>query len=280
MYVISGKNKGGKRVRPVLCLAACEAVGGKADDALATAVAMEMIHTMSLIHDDLPAMDDDDFRRGKPTCHKKFGEDIAILAGDAMLSSAFGHIAAATPASVPRDRVVRVIVDVSRAVGQDGLVGGQVVDLECEGKDPGEVTVDTLKYIHEHKTAALLEAAVVCGAVIGGASEDDVQALRRYALDIGLAFQVGFLFSVFFLFIHSKMTGGEKRQWSDPRFHLHASRSVGSGRHSGCHQEHRGAGKDRWQGSGRKQSDLPQPRRAGAVQGDRFGADRKRQARA
>lgn len=117
---------GGKRVRPVLCLAACEAVGGKIEDGLPTAVAMEMIHTMSLIHDDLPAMDDDDFRRGKPTCHKKFGEDIAILAGDAMLSSAFGHIAAATPESIPRDRVVRVVVDLSRAVGQDGLVGGQV----------------------------------------------------------------------------------------------------------------------------------------------------------
>ena len=190
---------GGKRVRPVLCLAACEAVGGKVEDALATAVAMEMIHTMSLIHDDLPAMDNDDFRRGKPTCHKKYGEDIAILAGDAMLSSSFGHIAAATPASVPRDRVVRVIVDVSRAVGQDGLVGGQVVDLECEGKDPGEVTVDTLKYIHEHKTAALLEASVVCGAVIGGASEEDVQALRRYALDIGLAFQVGPVLCLWFL---------------------------------------------------------------------------------
>ena len=178
---------GGKRIRPVLCLAACELVGGSVEAAMPTACAMEMIHTMSLIHDDLPSMDNDDFRRGKPTNHKVYGEEIAILAGDALLSYAFEHIARYTQ-GVDAERVLQVVADLGRAVGSEGLVAGQVVDLQSEGN--GQVGLDTLEYIHEHKTAALLEAAVVCGARIGGATETQLDALARYSRNIGLAFQV------------------------------------------------------------------------------------------
>lgn len=178
---------GGKRIRPVLCLAACELVDGSVEAAMPTACAMEMIHTMSLIHDDLPSMDNDDFRRGKPTNHKVYGEDIAILAGDALLSYAFEHIARHTR-GVEAERVLQVVADLGRAVGSEGLVAGQVVDLQSEGN--GEVELDTLQYIHEHKTAALLEAAVVCGARIGGATDAQLDALARYSRNIGLAFQV------------------------------------------------------------------------------------------
>lgn len=177
---------GGKRVRPALCLAACQLVGGSIEQAMPTACAVEMVHTMSLIHDDLPAMDNDDFRRGRPTNHKVFGENMAILSGDALLVYAFEHIARDTK-GVSADRVVRVVIELARASGADGLVGGQVVDIQSEDK---EVGLDVLKYIHEHKTAALLEAAVVCGAIMGGADDTTVEKLRRYALNIGLAFQV------------------------------------------------------------------------------------------
>ncbi|CAI7802006.1 unnamed protein product [Closterium sp. NIES-54] len=179
---------GGKRVRPCLCLAACELVGGSDSVAMAAACAMEMIHTMSLIHDDLPCMDNDDFRRGKPTNHKVYGEDVAVLAGDALLSFAFEHVARATPASVPAERVVRVIADMGKAVGSEGLVAGQIVDLDSES-DPS-VGVETLEYIHVHKTAALLEVSVVAGAVLGGANDDQVERLRKYAQFVGLGFQV------------------------------------------------------------------------------------------
>lgn len=178
---------GGKRVRPALCLAACELVGGSVEQAMPTACALEMIHTMSLIHDDLPSMDNDDFRRGKPTNHKVYGEEIAILAGDALLSLAFEYIARETK-GVDAERVLQVIVEVGKSVGSEGLVGGQVVDIKSEGD--ANVGLDTLKYIHEHKTAALLESAVVSGAILGGASQEDVDRLRKYSRDIGLAFQV------------------------------------------------------------------------------------------
>jgi geranylgeranyl diphosphate synthase, type II len=178
---------GGKRLRPVLCLATCELMGGTAEMAMPTACALEMIHTMSLIHDDLPAMDNDDYRRGKLTNHKVYGEDIAILAGDGLLSYAFEFIASHTHQVLPQ-QVLQVIARLGRAVGAAGLVGGQVVDLESEGQP--DVGIETLNFIHRHKTGALLEASVVCGAVLANAAEADLQRLSRYAQNIGLAFQI------------------------------------------------------------------------------------------
>jgi geranylgeranyl diphosphate synthase, type II len=177
---------GGKRLRPILCLASCEAIGGNLELAMPTACALEMIHTMSLIHDDLPAMDDDDYRRGKLTNHKVYGEDIAILAGDGLLAYAFEYIATQTQ-GVSADRVLKAIAHLARAVGAEGLVGGQVVDLESEGKD---ISVETLTYIHNHKTGALLEACVICGAVLAGATEAEIAKLSQFAQKIGLAFQI------------------------------------------------------------------------------------------
>ena len=177
---------GGKRLRPILCLAACELAGGDAELALPTAVALEMIHTMSLIHDDLPAMDNDDLRRGRPTSHKVFGEANAILAGDALLTRAFEMVALRSP-HVPAERLLAVVAELSLAAGAPGLVGGQVVDLECEGLP---VDLDTLEYIHLHKTGALLRASVLSGALLAGAPEPLLTALRTYARGIGLAFQI------------------------------------------------------------------------------------------
>lgn len=178
---------GGKRLRPILCLATCELLGGTSEAAMPTACALEMIHTMSLIHDDLPAMDNDDYRRGKLTNHKVFGEDIAILAGDGLLAYAFECIASQTHGVSP-EHVLQVVSRLGRAVGAAGLVGGQVVDLESEGNP--NVSLETLNFIHRHKTGALLEASVVCGAILAGASSSDLQRLSEYAQDIGLAFQI------------------------------------------------------------------------------------------
>lgn len=179
---------GGKRIRPILCLATCEMIGGTIDMAMATACSVEIIHTMSLIHDDLPAMDNDDYRRGKLTNHKVYGEDIAILAGDGLLAFAFEIVASQTPSSVPAQRSLQVISRLGKAVGAAGLVGGQVVDLESEGKS--DTSLETLNFIHNHKTAALLEASVVCGGIIAGASAEQIQKLTRYSQNIGLAFQI------------------------------------------------------------------------------------------
>ncbi|MBN4007049.1 geranylgeranyl diphosphate synthase CrtE [Nostoc sp. LPT] len=179
---------GGKRVRPILCLATCEMMGGTIEMAMPTACAVEMIHTMSLIHDDLPAMDNDDYRRGKLTNHKVYGEDVAILAGDGLLALAFESVAIQTPQSVKREVVLQVIARLGRALGAGGLVGGQIVDLESEGKS--DISLETLNFIHKHKTAALLEACVVCGGLIANTSPEDVQRLTRYAQNIGLAFQI------------------------------------------------------------------------------------------
>eukprot|EP00639_Heterosigma_akashiwo_P033945 CAMPEP_0194722352 /NCGR_PEP_ID=MMETSP0296-20130528/13479_1 /TAXON_ID=39354 /ORGANISM="Heterosigma akashiwo, Strain CCMP2393" /LENGTH=385 /DNA_ID=CAMNT_0039625305 /DNA_START=57 /DNA_END=1214 /DNA_ORIENTATION=- len=179
---------GGKRIRPILCIAACEMFGGSAEAAMPTAVALEMIHTMSLIHDDLPSMDNDDLRRGVPTNHVVYGEDIAILAGDAMLSTSFEHVAKYTPKSVPAERTLEVIGRLGKSVGAWGLAGGQAMDLLCEGKSG--VTTEDLTWIHMHKTAALLKVAVASGAILGGASKEDVDLVEKFAEDIGLAFQV------------------------------------------------------------------------------------------
>lgn len=178
---------GGKRLRPILTLATCEMAGGTIEMAMPTACAMEMVHTMSLIHDDLPAMDNDDYRRGKLTNHKVYGEDIAILAGDGLLAYAFEYIVKHTQ-NVAAERILQVISRLGKAVGAAGLVGGQVVDLESEGKT--DTSLETLNFIHSHKTAALLEACVVCGGILAGVSEDDLQRLSRYSQNIGLAFQI------------------------------------------------------------------------------------------
>ncbi|CAL1408890.1 unnamed protein product [Linum trigynum] len=179
---------GGKRVRPMLCLAACELVGGNESMAMPAACAVEMIHTMSLIHDDLPCMDNDDLRRGKPTNHIVYGESVAVLAGDALLAFAFEHIAVATPTNVHPSRIVRAIGELANVIGGEGLVAGQVLDISSERNS--EVGLKELEFIHVHKTAKLLEGSVVLGAILGGGSDGEVERLRRYARDIGLLFQV------------------------------------------------------------------------------------------
>lgn len=179
---------GGKRLRPILVMAACEAVGGAPERVLHAACAMEMIHTYSLIHDDLPAMDDDDFRRGRPTNHKVYGEANAILAGDALLTEAFRLFAdpAANRECDPA-AVLRVIETVARCAGSQGMVGGQVVDMEAEGKP---IDYATLQYIHTRKTGALFLASIQTGAWLGGGGDAQLAALTRYGETAGLAFQI------------------------------------------------------------------------------------------
>src|SRR5438309_707193 len=176
---------GGKRIRPILCLETSRIFASVVLPTLHPACAIELIHTYSLIHDDLPALDNDDLRRGKPTCHKKFGEATAILAGDALLTLAFATLA---EAQVEPARRVAVIREVAAAAGTvDGMVGGQVADLEAQGKD---IAPEMLEYIHRSKTAALIRASVVAGALCGGAAEADVAQLGRFGGNIGWAFQV------------------------------------------------------------------------------------------
>ncbi|KAL0369056.1 UNVERIFIED_CONTAM: Geranylgeranyl pyrophosphate synthase, chloroplastic [Sesamum calycinum] len=179
---------GGKRVRPMLCIAACEAVGGHQAAAMPAACAVEMIHTMTLIHDDLPCMDNDDLRRGKPTNHKVFGENVAVLAGDALLAFAFEFMVTGTTGVAP-ERVLAAVGELAKSIGTAGLVAGQVADLTCTGNN-GNLGLDTLEFIHIHKTASLLEAAVVLGAIMGGGSDKQVENLRTFARKIGLLFQV------------------------------------------------------------------------------------------
>ncbi len=178
---------GGKRLRPILVIAGAEAVGGKAESVMPTACALELVHTYSLIHDDLPAMDDDDYRRGRLTNHKVFGEAIAILAGDALLTYAF-RLIAENASGVADPAVIReVILEIADAAGTGGMVGGQVVDIESEGK---VVTAETLEYIHLHKTAALIRASLRVGALLAGGRPADVLAISEAGRSLGLAFQI------------------------------------------------------------------------------------------
>jgi len=176
---------GGKRVRPVLCLLACEAVGGTPAQALPGALALEYVHTYSLIHDDLPAMDDDDLRRGRPTNHKVFGEGHAILAGDALLTEAFGVLAAADLDPIRRAAALALLAE---GAGWRGMAGGQALDLE--GEKIAVYDLDHLRLIHRLKTGALLRAALEIGAVLGGAKSAERAALRTFGEAIGLAFQI------------------------------------------------------------------------------------------
>jgi len=179
---------GGKRLRPVLALAVCEMLDGNRNEILPYACAIEMIHTYSLIHDDLPAMDNDDYRRGVPTNHKVFGEAMAILAGDALLNGAYElMLAASVSDSGNRDARLRAIHIIAQAAGVDGMICGQVVDMESEGK---KIDKDTLEYMHRCKTGALIKAPVAASAVLCGASEKDIKNLESYAENIGLAFQI------------------------------------------------------------------------------------------
>ena len=179
---------GGKRLRPILCIAGAEAAGGEAKDVLPVACGIELIHTYSLIHDDLPVMDDDDMRRGKPTSHKVFGEAVALLAGDGLLTKAFHVMAGADfEHRVRPDALLTVIGLIAQAAGYEGMVGGQVVDIQSEGQ---EVDSSIVQFIHTHKTAALIAASVVSGAILVGGEEDQVSALTLYGQNIGLAFQV------------------------------------------------------------------------------------------
>ena len=178
---------GGKRLRPVLVAAGAEAVGGTLEAVMPAACAVEMIHTYSLIHDDLPAMDNDDFRRGVPTSHKVFGEAIAILAGDALLTLAFRLLANSSPAGGEAGRLRDLLIEVADAAGSAGMVGGQVADIECEGKVAGAAIVD---YIHTHKTAALIRASIRSGAILAGASPIELTALGVAGDSLGLAFQI------------------------------------------------------------------------------------------
>ena len=177
---------GGKRFRPVLCMAACEAVCGNSASALDAACALECIHTYSLVHDDLPGMDNDDYRRGKLTNHKVFGEGMAILAGDALLTYAF-EILANMADEKNSLQIVQIIQEAAKASGEAGMIGGQVVDILSEQKAPD---LALLEYIHSHKTGALIAASVRIGAILGGADAKQLEALTVYAQQLGLAFQI------------------------------------------------------------------------------------------
>jgi geranylgeranyl diphosphate synthase type II len=178
---------GGKRLRPILALASCEAVGGSIDDSMSYACALEMIHTYSLIHDDLPIMDNDDLRHGKPTNHKVYGDAIATLAGDALVTDAFAAVARLPIAKKHPEVVLEVIAELSDASGSRGMVSGQVIDLLGEGRT---MNLEQLEYLHSKKTGALFLASVVGGARLGGATPPQIDSLSKYARALGLCFQV------------------------------------------------------------------------------------------
>jgi len=178
---------GGKRFRPILCLASFRAAGGEGEGVMPVACAIELIHTYSLIHDDLPCMDDDDLRRGRPTNHKVFGEAIAVLAGDALLTHAIELVVSVAGAELGPESCLRVLEDITRAIGVDGMVAGQVVDMESEGKPVGE---ETVSYIHSRKTGALITSTARCGAIAAGADEAMIAKMAAYGEKVGLAFQI------------------------------------------------------------------------------------------
>jgi len=177
---------GGKRIRPIILLEFNRICGGKTEDALPFACALEMIHTYSLIHDDLPCMDNDDFRRGKPSCHKAFGEANALLAGDALLNLAFETMLSLSD-NISTDKALAAAKNIAKCSGADGMIGGQIIDLTNEGK---KIDYDTLIKLYRDKTGALLRAAAVSGTIIGGGNKEQIKAAETYADNIGLAFQI------------------------------------------------------------------------------------------
>ncbi|WP_419726817.1 polyprenyl synthetase family protein [Terrisporobacter petrolearius] len=178
---------GGKRLRPILTLESCKIVGGKEEDAIAFAVAIEMIHTYSLIHDDLPSLDNDELRRGKPTNHKVFGEAMATLAGDALLNYAFEVMLSSSIDKKDSNKYLKAINEVAKHAGIYGMIGGQVVDVESENKI---IDKDKLDFIHLNKTAAMIIGCMRAGAIIGGASEEELEKVTKYGKNIGLSFQI------------------------------------------------------------------------------------------
>ncbi|XAR69418.1 Geranylgeranyl diphosphate synthase [Bertholletia excelsa] len=179
---------GGKRVCPITCIAACQLVGGDEPTALPVACALEMAYTTVLIFDDLPCMDDAQIRRGKTTNHLVFGQNVTVLAGGALLTLAFEHLATIAAKRVPSDRIVRVTGELAKSIGADGMAAGQLLDLMYEGKS--DVGLEQLEFIHLHKTAALLEASAVAGGIVGGGSDEEVEKLRMFARSAGLLYQV------------------------------------------------------------------------------------------
>ncbi len=171
--------EGGKRLRPILVLASSEQVNGKTHKVIAAACAIELLHTFSLIHDDLPCIDNDDLRRGKPTLHMVYGEGIAVLVGDALMALAFQLLAQAGN--------LQILSEVAQAIGRQGMIGGQIADLEAEGK---KIKLSQLEFIHKNKTAALIKASIRAGAILGGANPKKLKALSEYGEKIGLAFQI------------------------------------------------------------------------------------------
>ena len=178
---------GGKRLRPILTLESCKIVGGKEEDAIPFAIAIEMIHTYSLIHDDLPSLDNDDLRRGKPTNHKVFGEAMATLAGDALLNYAFELMLSSSIDKKDSNKYLKAINEVAKHAGIYGMIGGQVVDVESENKI---IDKDKLDFIHLNKTAAMIVGSMRAGAIIGGASEEELEKVTKYGRNIGLSFQI------------------------------------------------------------------------------------------
>ncbi len=178
---------GGKRIRPILVIAVAEVFRKTAEDVINIACAIELIHTYSLIHDDLPAMDNDDLRRGMPTCHKVFGEALAILAGDALLTKAFQIMSQESGGRSQESALLKTIYEIAKAAGSAGMVGGQVVDIESEGK---EVVFPILEYIHIHKTGEVMCASCKAGAIMANAGNKELEAITRYGEAIGLAFQI------------------------------------------------------------------------------------------
>ncbi|HGM3505668.1 polyprenyl synthetase family protein [Clostridioides sp. ZZV15-6383] len=178
---------GGKRLRPILTLEACKIVGGNEEDAIAFAVAIEMIHTYSLIHDDLPALDNDDLRRGRPTNHKVYGEAMGILAGDALLNYAFEVMLAGSINKENPEKYLKAINEIAKGAGIYGMIGGQVVDVESENK---QIEKEKLDYIHMNKTAAMMVGCMRAGATIGGANAEQMEEITKYAKNIGLSFQI------------------------------------------------------------------------------------------
>ena len=180
---------GGKRLRAIFCLEACRIFSGNYEAAIPTACAIEMLHAQSLIHDDLPCMDNDDLRRGKPSNHKVYGEAIATLAGDALISFAPQIIIEKTPKTISFDRIVKLLYEYSIAAGAFGIVGGQTADIEAENKNE-KISLEHLNFIHKYKTGALFKFSLVSGAILGGADEKQIEAIKEFGEKFGLAFQI------------------------------------------------------------------------------------------